>query len=74
MKNVNVNKLKAKLVERGISVSELAEMIGINKSTLYRKLNANGDSLLVSEANAIVKVLHLTPGEAMAIFFSQVVA
>lgn len=74
MQNVNVNKLKGKIVECGLSISDLADMIGINKSTLYRKLDTNGESLLVSEANAIVKALHLTSAEAMAIFFSQLVA
>mgnify|MGYP003297645599 CR=1 FL=1 len=74
MQNVNVNKLKGKIVECGLSISDLADMIGINKSTMYRKLDANGESLLISEANAIVQALHLTSDEAMAIFFSQLVA
>ena len=34
---VNTNKLKGKIVECGMNISELAELIGIDKATLYRK-------------------------------------
>lgn len=74
MKNVNVNKLKAKAVEQGMSVSQLAAKIGMNQSTLYRKLNADGETLMIREANAIVKELNLSANDAMAIFFSNIVA
>lgn len=71
---VNVNKLKGAIVERGMNVSELAHSIGIDRATLYRKLSENGDTILIKEADMIVKVLNLTPDEAIRIFFSQYVA
>ena len=71
---VNVNKLKGKIVECGLSVQELADKIGVDKATLYRKLNANGETFLIKEADAISKVLGLTGEEVNAIFFSQYVA
>lgn len=74
MMNVNVNKLKGKIVENGMTVSSLAEKIGVDRATLYRKLSNNGETMLVKDANAIVSVLHLTAEDALAIFFSQVVA
>ena len=74
MMNVNVNKLKGKIVENGMTVSALAEKIGVDRATLYRKLSNNGETMLVKDANAIVSALHLTGGDALAIFFSQVVA
>lgn len=74
MLNVNVNKLKGKIVENGMTVSTLAEKIGIDRATLYRKLSNNGETMLVKDANAIVSALQLTADEALAIFFSQVVA
>ena len=72
--NVNVNKLKGKIVENGMTVSSLAEKIGVDRATLYRKLSNDGETMLVKDANAIVSVLHLTAEDALEIFFSQVVA
>jgi len=71
---VNINKLKGKIVENGISVEILAEKIGIDKSTLYRKMSNNGEALTVKEANQICKELRLSVGEATVIFFSDLVA
>lgn len=71
---VNVNKLKGKIVENGMSVQELAELVNIDKATFYRKLNANGETFLIREADAISKALNLTGEEVNAIFFSQYVA
>lgn len=74
MGSVNVNLLKAKLVERGINVSGLAKMIGLDKATLYRKLQNGGAGLLVREAKAIVQALQLSAQEATEIFFAHAVA
>lgn len=74
MGGVKVNLLKARLVERDMNLSDLAEMIGIDRSTLYRKLQNNGAGLLIGEVNAIVSVLKLTVQEAVDIFFTQQVA
>lgn len=74
MNGINVNLLKAKLVERGLNMSNLAEMIGIDRATLYRKVKDGGGGLLVSEMNAIVTALGLSIAEATAIFFTSTVA
>ena len=71
---VNSNKLKAKIVENGLNISELAAKIGMDKSTLYRKIANNGETMTVKDANAIVRALNLTSADALAIFFSQIVA
>lgn len=71
---VNMNRLKGKMVEKDVTTELLAERLGISRSTLYRKLSNNGDTLFVREANEIVNALGLTSDEAMAIFFSQFVA
>lgn len=71
---VNVNKLKGKIVECSINIETLAESMGINRATLYRRLNGGGDSLSIKEADAILKKLKLTEKEAASIFFSQFVA
>ena len=56
---VNVNKLKGKIVENGLNVSELAALIGIDKATFYRKLNANGENFTIKEADLIAERLSL---------------
>ena len=71
MTNINVNKLKGKIIENGLTVSALAEKIGVDRATLYRKMSNNGDTMLVKDANNIAAALKLTADEAMAIFFSQ---
>ncbi len=72
--NVNVNKLKGKIIENGETVATLAEKIGIDRATLYRKLSNNGETMLIKDANKIVMALNLSKDEAMAIFFSSDVA
>lgn len=74
MSGINVNKLKGKIVERGMTVSDLAKALGVDSATLYRKLKNNGDTMFVTEANRIVDILGLSGEEAMQIFFSQFVA
>ena len=70
---VNVNKLKGKVVEQGRSIADLAEDIGIDKATLYRKLN-NPETFTLRDADSIVKALGLPVEDAVAIFFSDYVA
>lgn len=71
---MDVNKLKGKIVEKGLNVETLARKIGIDRSTLYRKLNKQGDTLTVREVNIICKELGLSKDEAMDIFFRNIVA
>lgn len=70
-KMVNVNKLKAKMVELGTNVDELSEKIGMDRATFYRRLSADGQTFLIKEADAISKELGMTREEVNEIFFSQ---
>ena len=71
---VNINKLKGKIVESGLTVEKLAEKIGVDRSTIYRKMNNDGETFTIKDANLICKILNLTCEEATAIFFSRYVA
>lgn len=71
---VNVNKLKGKIVECGLNISILADEIGIDKATLYRKIRENGDPITIREADKISEALNLSKEEVNDIFFSQYVA
>ena len=70
---VNVSKLKGKIVEYNTTQEELASMIGIDKSTFYRKMKQNGN-FSIKEVNLIVSALNLSKDEAVSIFFSETVA
>jgi len=63
------NLLKGKIVEKGYTVETVADKTGINRATLYRKLN-NFEKITIGEAKKIANALRLTPKEATEIFLS----
>lgn len=65
---MNVQKLRGKIVEKGMNVETLAKEIGVNRSSMYRKLN-NG-KLTIGEVSKIKEVLDLSNEEATNIFFA----
>ena len=65
---VNVNKLKGKIVEKGFSVEMIAKGINMDVSTLYRKLQNNGEKFTIKEADLITDFLLLDCSEATSIF------
>nr|WP_306799569.1 XRE family transcriptional regulator [Enterocloster bolteae] len=71
---VNINKLKGKVVENGVTLERLAAEIGMDRATMYRKIKAGGENFSIKEADLIVKSLRLNKEEAVNIFFSQYVA
>ena len=70
---VDISKLKGKIVERNTTQEELANKIGIDKSTFYRKMKQNGN-FSIKEVNCTGATLNLSKDEAMSIFFSETVA
>lgn len=71
---VNVNKRAALLSSTGLRWRALANSIGMDRATLYRKIVNNGETFTLKEVDGIVKALSLTPDEGMRIFFAQNVA
>lgn len=71
---VNVNKFKAKVVENGLNMPDVASRLKINVSTLYRKLGKNGGTFTVREVKELGNVLNLNRKELMDIFFGDIVA
>lgn len=61
--------LKRKIVANGMNVEQLAKSIGIDRSSLYRKLN-NADKITIGEAMKMKQVLSMTTEEATEIFLS----
>lgn len=65
----NQNLLKAKAIEKGLSLAVLAQAIGKNEATFYRKLARDGDFSRF-EIQCMVNKLGLNSKERDAIFFS----
>ena len=68
---VNIPKLKGKMVENELSISEMSERIGVDRSTIYRKLNSGGDSFTIAEVQSIAKELRLNTDDINSIFFAS---
>ena len=64
----NIDKLRGKMAEKRISQEELAKQIGIDPSTFYRKMKADGSSFTVGQMHKIVAALDLSPADAASIF------
>lgn len=71
---VHLLKLKGKMVECGISQERMAEHLGINRSTLCRKMSGGGLGFTIGDVNKIIDILELTRDEVMSIFFISKVA
>ena len=71
---INKNKLKVKMLEAGLKVEDLARILEVNKSTLYRKLSEKETEFTIGEANKIADFLSLNAEEITTIFFNQNVA
>ncbi|MDO4647758.1 MAG: helix-turn-helix domain-containing protein [Eubacteriales bacterium] len=71
---VDVNKLREKIGSCGMNITEMAEKVGIDKATFYRKLSANGATFSIKEVDAMARVLKMDKNEVNKIFFTQYVA
>lgn len=67
---VNVNKLRGRMVELGVTVRLLAQRMGVNYSSLYRRLK-EPESFTIGEATKIKSILELSSEQATDIFFAS---
>lgn len=65
----NEKMLKAKIIERGKTILQICNCIGICEATYYRKLQRNGDFSRF-EIEKISELLSLTEAERNSIFFA----
>lgn len=68
---VDIKKLKDKIEQNKFSNESFSKQIGIDQSTLYRKLKNNGEPFLIREVYAIIDTLKLDELEVTEIFFSK---
>lgn len=72
---IKINKLRAKVVERGLTIGQVANHLGIDRSTLYRKMRDNsGRRFSVLEVQRLSTILRLSPSEIQDIFYDGDVA
>lgn len=69
--HVDVNRLKGKVVERGLTGEKMAKSIGVDQSTYYRKIGEGGGSFTIAQAIAISNILSLSEKERTDIFFAE---
>lgn len=66
---MNKIELEVMLLRKGMSISELSEKIGMNRTTFYRKLTSGKFDR--SEIIAIRDALGLTDADILRIFFND---
>lgn len=64
-------KFKAQMILVGVTSKELAEKLGINESTLYRKINSDGN-FTRTEINKLILLLRID--DPKEIFFADELA
>jgi hypothetical protein len=70
---MNADKIRGKIAENRMSITEFCSAAGFARATFDRKMR--GDSEFDrSEIERIITVLHLTDDETRTIFFEDVVA
>lgn len=64
------NKFRAKVIENGLTMTQVANQLNINVATLYRKVNGTSD-FTRTEIQTLKDLLKLTVREATEIFFAS---
>lgn len=68
---INTDLLSEKMKSHDVSKEDLATALGIDRSTIYRKLAKKGDPFTIKEAKQISDLLSLSPKDATLIFFNR---
>lgn len=66
---VDTERLKELIKNRGMTIEMLSEHIGMDKSTFYRKLSAEGNTFTIAQVDAIKTALALDKTTTQRIFF-----
>ncbi|MCR5478265.1 MAG: helix-turn-helix domain-containing protein [Ruminococcus sp.] len=70
---MNMPDLKAEIARCELTIPKLAELIGMDKKTMYTRINGE-TSFKQNEIVKISKVLGLTDDKILSIFFADVVS
>ena len=67
----NINKLKGKIAERGMTQISLSNALQMSPSTLHRKIKSGGLGFSIGEIHRLAEILHLTQTETDEIFLYE---
>lgn len=67
---MNIQKVEERRKEVGISVPEMAEKLGMDASTYYRKLQKNGEGFSALDLTVFKRELRLNEQEALEFLLS----
>lgn len=68
---VNVDLLRGKIIERRTTYENVADKVGIDRSTFYRRLKEQGINFKIGEIHSMVEAIPLTNNEAIEIFLAE---
>lgn len=71
---IDISGLKKRIRAANMNLESFAGAVGIDRATLYRKMNAGGVKFTIQEIQKIISVLQMSKEEAAEIFFTQFVA
>lgn len=66
---MNVNKLRGKIIENELNIEMLADEIGVDRTTMYRKLR-EPEKITIGMALKIKDALKLSNADALDIFLT----
>lgn len=69
--DIDVRSLKRRIAERNTTMEGMAMFLGIDRSTLYRKLQNGGAGVTVCEAKKMSRYLGLTYEESIRMFWRR---
>ncbi len=67
---MQINELKAEVVRKGLTLGELADLVGMQRTTLWRRLN-DPASFTVGEVKKLKETLELNGQRILDIFFTH---
>mgnify|MGYP005773395179 CR=1 FL=1 len=65
---IDTELLKRRMHERGKTSTQIAEALGVNESTYYRKMANKGQTFTVAQVQVLTALLGLSNDEARQIF------
>jgi plasmid maintenance system antidote protein VapI len=70
---MNINLLKAQILLNGRKIKDIANVLNISKSSIYRKINGKSD-FTRREICKLISYLEIESKRAMMIFFDEIVS
>ncbi|WP_277287672.1 XRE family transcriptional regulator [Veillonella montpellierensis] len=67
---MDIDELKRLIFNRGFNIVSFSDAVGIDRSTLYRRLADSGSTFTIEEIKRIKEVLNINDEKATQIFLS----